>query len=103
MMGGGQWGGWGRVGSSHDEQGPLYDHQVVLRLMSYVRPYWREVTVTILVMLVYTLTVVALPWIVKLIIDDYIAGGDRSGLDLVVLLFALVALSSSPPTTSTFA
>ena len=92
MMGGGQWGGWGRVGSSHDEQGPLYDHQVVLRLMSYVRPYWREVTVTILVMLVYTLTVVALPWIVKLIIDDYIAGGDRSGLDLVVLLFALVAL-----------
>ena len=91
MMHGG-WGRWGSMGSSDEEQGPLYNHQVVLRLLRYARPYWREVTVTIVVMLVYTLTVVALPWIVKLIIDDYIASGDLSGLNLLAVIFGLIAL-----------
>ena len=44
--------------------------------------------------LLYTATVVAMPWIVKVAIDEYIVGanGDLSGLNLAVLLFGSVAL-----------
>ena len=88
----GGWGQWGRSGLNDEEEGPLYDHQVVLRLMRYLRPYRREVALNIGTMLVYTLSLVALPWMVKLVIDDYIADGDLNGLNLVALLFAVVAL-----------
>ena len=88
----GGWGRWGRSGLDDEVEGPLYDHQVVLRLMRYLRPYRREVALNIGTMLVYTLSLVALPWMVKLVIDDYIADGDLTGLNLVALLFAIVAL-----------
>ena len=92
--------GWGRVDVDDEDRGTMYDHQVVVRLMAYVLPYWPVMLVTIAMMLVYTATVVALPWIVKVTIDSYIlveadeAGGrtgDLSGLDLMVVAFLVVA------------
>ena len=93
MRGGGR-GMGGRMGldQEDDEAGQLYDHQVVIRLLGYVRPHWRLLLLTIAAMLVYTGCVVALPYLVKLVIDDYIRQDDLAGLDLVVLAFAGVAL-----------
>ena len=99
MMGGmgGMRGGGGRFGHSGRDQlneqdlGAIYDRRVVLRLMRYVRPYWRTVAVTFVAILAYTGTVVTLPWLVKWIIDSYIATRDISGLDFVAVLFVLVA------------
>ena len=79
----------GRLGE--DEGGQIYDHQVVTRLFGYLRPYWRLLPITIAAMLVYTGTVVALPWTVKWAIDSYIRPGDLSGLDLVIVVFLLIA------------
>ena len=75
-----------------DEQGRLYDHQVVMRLLAYVRPYRLRMAVTVVFMLGYTGTVVALPWIVKWLIDGYVADGDLSGLRLGALMFVVVAV-----------
>ena len=83
------------MGIDDDEDlGRLYDHQVVARLLAYVRPHSRQMSVAIVAILVYTGTVVALPWLVKLTIDGYIAdgAGDLSGLSRVVSIFVLVAL-----------
>ena len=99
MMGGGMGRGmgmgvgrWSRMGLDEEPKGQLYDHQVVMRLLGYVRPYWRRVVVMLAAVLIYTGTVVTLPWLVKVVIDDYVATGDISGLNLIVVVFLVVAL-----------
>ena len=93
MMGGGMGRfGMGRGLDDEDDLGGIYDHAVVLRLISYVWPYWRRLILIFLSILVYTATVVALPWIVKLAIDSYIRKGNLTGLYLVVGAFMGVAV-----------
>ena len=89
---------WGRMGlDSESEEGRLYDHQVVARLMGYLRPYRRHLAIIFVAMLAYTGTVMATPWLVQVIIGDYIANdglSDRevlSALNFLVVLFVLVA------------
>lgn len=83
-----------RMGESdldRDEDGTLYDHRVVMRLLSYFRPYAIIVILAFIATLVYTVTVVALPMIVGIVIDDYIRVGDLAGLNWVVGIFVAVA------------
>lgn len=84
--------GFSRVDVDDEDQGTIYDREVIARLLLYVVPQWRIMAVTIVAMLVYTATVVAVPWIVKLAIDDYVRPGDISGLNWVVLAFLAAAL-----------
>ena len=74
-----------------DEGGQLYDHKVVVRLFDYLKPHWALLLLTIGAMFVYTATVVAIPWLVHRIIDDYIPAGDLSGINSIVALFVAVA------------
>ena len=90
-MGGGM-GRWSRSGIDEDGGGRLYDHDVVKRLAGYVWPHWRRLIGIVAAVLVYTGTVVAMPAIVGWTIDSFIRTGDLSGLNLVILLFILVAL-----------
>ena len=98
MRGGGGRGMGGRMGldQEQDEGGQLYDHQAVVRLMAYMKPHWRRLLITTAAILLYTGTIVAMPWMVKLIIDDFIRGhmedGDLSGLNWIVPIFIAVAL-----------
>ena len=105
MMGGGGWmarGGRGtfrrgmssRFGAEQDEDegGQIYDHTVVVRLFKYLLPYWPRLLITLAAVIVYTGAVVALPWMVALIIDDYVRAGDLGGLNIVVPIFLSVAL-----------
>ena len=84
--------GFSRVDVDDEDQGTIYDREVIARLLLYVVPQWRIMAVTIVAMLVYTATVVAVPWIVKLAIDDYVRPGDISGLNWIVLAFLAAAL-----------
>ena len=81
----------GEMGLDQDEDGKLYDHRVVMRLLGYFRPYGTIVVIAFVATMVYTVTVVGLPLIVKTVIDDYIRAGDLSGLNWVVGLFLAVA------------
>ena len=81
----------GEMGLDQDEDGKLYDHRVVMRLLGYFRPYGTIVVIAFVATMVYTFTVVGLPLIVKTVIDDYIRAGDLSGLNWVVGLFLAVA------------
>ena len=84
---------WGidRIAVEDEDRGTLYDHSVVVRLMAYLRPHTARVVVAVLSVIVYTGTVVALPWIVKWTIDEYIRTQDLSTVTWAVAAFLLVA------------
>ena len=91
-IGGGTRPGMGRMAlDQEDEGGQIYDHKVVVRLMEYMMPHWRLILLTIGAMLVYTATVVAMPWLVKQAIDGYIGEGDLGGLNRIGALFIAIA------------
>ena len=95
MRGGGVRGGMrGRLGADREEyeDGRVYDHQVVRRLFRYLLPHRPRLLIVLAAVMVYTGTVVALPWMVARIIDQYVQTGDLSGLNAVVLIFIGVAL-----------
>ena len=82
-------GSW-TAGRLDEEGGRLYDHQVVMRLFQYLKPYWRLTLVSVFFMLLYTGATVAIPWLVKVAIDSFIKKGDLSGLNWLVLAFGVL-------------
>ena len=67
--------------------GRVFDRRVVARLVPYVLPQKRLVVTAAIAMLVFTATQVAVPWIIKVGIDDYVRTGDFAGLTSIVALF----------------
>ncbi len=84
-------GRFGRMGLDEGGEGAPYDHKIVVRLMAYFKPYRGLVAATVAAMLVYSATIVALPWIVGWTIDSFISKGDLSGLNVAVAAFIAVA------------
>ncbi|MFQ5860650.1 MAG: ABC transporter ATP-binding protein, partial [Dehalococcoidia bacterium] len=84
---------YGQLGNIDEEQlGRLYDQRVVLRLLGYLRPYRTLTLLSVLGMLLYTLTIVAMPWIIQQAIDSVVASQSLAGLRTAVLLFAANAV-----------
>jgi ATP-binding cassette subfamily B multidrug efflux pump len=63
----------------HDEEilGKAYDSRLVKRLLKYVRPYVRQVVLAVIILLFASASELALPYITKLAIDDYIVATAR--------------------------
>ena len=80
-----------RIALEEEDQGTLYDHRVAVRLLAYLRPHRVRVAATILSIIVYTGTVVALPWIVKWAIDEYIRTGRLSAVNIAVSAFLAIS------------
>ena len=72
--------------------GSAYDQRVILRLLPYVKPFMKLVIISGISMLLFTFTLVAVPWIIAWGIDDFIIPGDIDGLLWVFVLFLGVAL-----------
>ena len=72
--------------------GKPYDSRVVSRLARYFAPYKVALPLTIVATLLYTLTIVANPYLVGVAENNYIVAGNLSGLNIIVLLFIGVAL-----------
>ncbi|MEM9175015.1 MAG: ABC transporter ATP-binding protein [Myxococcota bacterium] len=67
---------------SEDELGKAYDTRLLMRLWPYVRPYWRQVALTLLLFLPVFALELAPAWIVK------------SGIDHVVSVYELAPLET---------
>ena len=72
--------------------GAAYDHKVVVRLMTYIWPYKKDATISVLAVLLYTLGNVAIPLLVLRGIIWAIDPGDVSRLHIIGLLFAGVTV-----------
>ena len=80
----------------HEEEalGKAYDAKLMRRLLSYLKPYRGITTLAVALLLIGSATQVALPWMVQVAIDDYIAKHDASGFSWIVLGYLVVMLAS---------
>ncbi len=84
------------VGSHKIEEevfGKAYDPQTVRRIWTFVRPYRLKIFISVLAVLVFTATQLAIPLIIGNAIDTgMVAGGDMDSLIWAVLVFAVAIL-----------
>ncbi len=82
--------------SIHEEDvlGKAYDARLMRRLLTYLRPYKRQVALATAAIVGHSALELAPPYLVKLVIDRYIPARDVEGLTLVAVLY-LAALAGS--------
>ena len=94
MRGGGSsFGGQSPSRGQVDEEvyGSVYDQKVILRLFPYLKPYRKMVIIAAISMLIYTFTMVAVPWVIAKGIDGYIQKNDLNGLTWIFGFFIFIA------------
>ncbi len=74
-------------------EGRLFDRAVVLQMLVFIRPYWRRMLVSIVLMLIVTGLSLLTPYLIKVAIDQYITGGDVAGLGRMAVLIGLAYLA----------
>jgi ATP-binding cassette subfamily B multidrug efflux pump len=88
------------VGSqiSHDEEmfGAAFDGKVMKRFFAYVRPYRRQMVISLVAVLVFTVAQLAIPLAIRYAIDEAIVSenASRSLLAIAVAMFGAVILIS---------
>ena len=67
-------------GGEEDRRGAVFNKRVVTRMLAYLRPYRRQMTLAVLTMLVITALTLLTPYLLKLAIDQAITHGNREEL-----------------------
>lgn len=85
------------VGSHRDEEevfGKAYDPRIIRRIWSFVRPYRGRIFISVAAVLVFTLTQLAIPLVIRYAIDHGMAAGklDRSVMISATGVFAVIIL-----------
>ncbi|UVK54334.1 ABC transporter ATP-binding protein/permease [Mesorhizobium sp. AR02] len=85
------------VGSHRDEEevfGKAYDPRIVRRIWSFVRPYQGRIFISVAAVLVFTLTQLAIPLVIRYAIDHGMAPGrlDRSVMISAIVTFTVIIL-----------
>ncbi len=85
------------VGSHRDEEevfGKVYDPRIVRRIWSFVKPYQGQIFISVAAVLVFTLTQLAIPLVIRYAIDHGMAAGkaDRSVMNWAIGAFAVIIL-----------
>ncbi len=76
------------AGFGHEQEGQAFNGRVVIRLLAFLRPHWRRMVIAFALMLVASALTLAAPYLIKVVIDQYIARGDTAGLTHLGLLLA---------------
>ncbi len=84
----------GSIEENDERRGKLYDHKVVRRFASYVRPNRKTAAISLVSMLVYTFTTVGQPWIIKLAVDSLINVYQEKTLGNLVFIVGLFSLNA---------
>ncbi len=78
----------------HEEEilGKAYDGRLMRRLLHYLRPYWIQVIVAVLITIIYAGMGPLRPYLTKVAIDSYIEKGNTGGLfRIILILFAVIS------------
>lgn len=73
--------------------GKAYDGRLMRRLLGYVRPYWRLVGLSVLLLLLSSAAALAGPYLVRLGIDRHITPGRLAGLGTLTALYVAILLA----------
>jgi ATP-binding cassette subfamily B protein len=80
--------------TEHEEEilGKAYDGRLMMRILRYLKPYWKLLAVSFFFLMLQTGAQLLGPYITKIAIDRYIAQRDIDGLDLMALAYLSVVL-----------
>ena len=82
------------MSTDDDIVGKAYDARLMRRLLEYLRPYWRQVAVAFVTIIVGAAASLAQPYLIKVAIDRYIAQRQIAGLDRLAALYLTVLVAS---------
>jgi ABC-type multidrug transport system fused ATPase/permease subunit len=71
-----------------EAKGRAFDKRIVVRLLGFVRPYWRRMAAALALTLIASALTLTTPYLIKIAIDQHIATGDAAGLGQIALLTA---------------
>jgi ATP-binding cassette, subfamily B, multidrug efflux pump len=77
-----------------DVLGKAYDARLMRRLLQYLRPYWRQVLLAFVTIIVSTVSSLIQPYLIKVAIDRYISQRQLVGLDRLAVLYLAVLVAS---------
>jgi ATP-binding cassette, subfamily B, multidrug efflux pump len=77
-----------------DVLGKAYDARLMRRLLQYLRPYWRQVALAFLTIIVSSAASLSQPYLIKIAIDRYIIRRQLAGLDGLAALYLTVLVAS---------
>ncbi|MCX7299997.1 MAG: ABC transporter ATP-binding protein [Rhodobacterales bacterium] len=73
--------------------GRAFDARIMSRIWGFVRPYRRQFLISVVAVLIFTLTQLAIPLVIRSAIDDGLLAADgRSALIRATILFAVIIL-----------
>ncbi len=70
------------------EGGKVFDVHVVRRMLAFLKPHWRSMIAAFFLMLISSSLGLAVPYLIKVAIDQHITQGDIAGLDRIALMIA---------------
>jgi ATP-binding cassette, subfamily B, multidrug efflux pump len=84
------------VTSAHDDEilGKAYDARLMRRLLTYLRPYWRQVGVALVAIIAGAAAQLAQPYLIKLAIDRFIAVRRLDGLERLALAYLVILVAA---------
>ncbi len=82
------------MSTDDDILGKAYDARLMRRLLEYLRPYWRQVAVALVTIVVGGIASLMQPYLIKVAIDRYIAARRMAGLDSLAALYLAVLVVS---------
>ena len=77
-----------------DVLGKAYDARLMRRLLQYLRPYWRQVALAFVTIIVSAVASLVQPYLIKVAIDRYITQRQLAGLDGLAALYLTVLVAS---------
>ncbi len=81
--------------STDDEVlGKAYDARLMRRLLQYLRPYWRQVALAFVTLIVSAVASLIQPYLIKVAIDRYITQRQLAGLDGLAALYLTILVAS---------
>jgi ATP-binding cassette subfamily B multidrug efflux pump len=80
------------VTTLHEDEilGKAYDARLMRRLLTYLRPYWRQVVIALAAIFCGGAAALAQPYLVKIAIDEHIATGQLEGLNTLAAIYVVV-------------
>ena len=79
--------------SDDEVLGKAYDARLMRRLLTYLRPYWREVAVALAAIIAGAAAQLAQPYLVKLAIDRFIAVRRLDGLGWLAAAYLAILIA----------
>ncbi len=80
--------------SETGDEGKAYDHKLMVRILSYLKPSFGLIIVATVLLILFSLSALIGPLITRFGIDRYIATGDEQGLvNICLLWFGLLVLT----------